>query len=213
MHISIAQSFYCLLIPHPGIEAAWHAQAEALSSWTLEKLLVGGAIAIFHAGVVPERLLALVVPRLTQLAVGSGPGNSPPVGQALAAAVLAEGLSGPPAERWRPYIGNLAALTERVLGLCEQLGALTGSSEKGSSGGDAVQWRDSLNTLLSPLAAADLPCFLHLLGHRCVQALQGRTSKNRLFQVGLANEGLASMLTCMIRDGIASLDPCWCTCG
>ncbi|KAK9816767.1 hypothetical protein WJX72_004909 [[Myrmecia] bisecta] len=89
------------------------------AAWPPHQLIVAGAACVYHARDMPEELLARVVPQLVGLVCGPpGPHSS------AAASVMAEGLTGPSAVRWKQHLSDLTALIQKVLAVCERLGAV-----------------------------------------------------------------------------------------
>ncbi|KAK9821749.1 hypothetical protein WJX81_002687 [Elliptochloris bilobata] len=233
-----------------GVHSACETRWPSSEDWPIKQLAVAAAACVLHPTLVPEELIAAVVPAWAAAACGKGlaAGGSQ---QALAAALLAEGLAGPLGVRALPHLGSLPSLTQRVSAACGRLGAASSaqggvasplaaphgpespSHRKASSAANGRGSAASAGTsnaggrqqqaavahalarLLPALAGLDLPCFLHLLGHRlaaggtaeghglqpCLMALVA------LMQAHAGRAALAAHLPLLAAVAVKALDP------
>ncbi|KAK9808344.1 hypothetical protein WJX73_004086 [Symbiochloris irregularis] len=181
----VSFAIYALLIAggrYPGHVPASEASGllkQALAEWRPMHSVTAAAACLLHPQAVPEELIAFTLPRALALACAA-----PAAGAAEAAAVLAQGLTASCGLLWKPYLGDLPTLLQRLTGVHESLhpaqhrhssdglqemrpavnGHANGSAQALS--GEAHKAREQIAALLSALAGVDIALFLHLLGHR-----------------------------------------------
>lgn len=75
--------------------------------WKPPDILTAAAVCLLHPAAVPDELLAHAVPGLLAIACARGPHS------AAAAGMLQEGIADMKTARWKPFLGDGRALTDR----------------------------------------------------------------------------------------------------